>query len=55
MEYDALVNVDLDRTGILRWRFLAIVGVLVLALVIGTLGSAWSSAGHSSTPSTWRS
>ena len=39
MEYDAPVRSDLDRTaGILRWRFLAVGGVLVSATLIGTLG-----------------
>jgi voltage-gated potassium channel len=39
LDYDARVNRDLERTGqTLRWRFFAITGVLVVALVIGTLG-----------------
>ena len=39
MEYDAPVKSDLDRTaGILRWRFLAVGGVLLSAIVLGTLG-----------------
>jgi voltage-gated potassium channel len=39
MEYDAPVRSDIDRTaGILRWRFLAVGGVLVSATLIGMLG-----------------
>ena len=39
MAYDAPVKSDLDRTaGILRWRFLAVGGVLLSAIVLGTLG-----------------
>ena len=39
MDYDAFVRVDLERTvKTLKWRFLAIAGVLVAALGIGTLG-----------------
>jgi voltage-gated potassium channel len=39
MDYDAGVPSDLDRTAsILRWRFLAIGGVLLSAGVIGTIG-----------------
>ena len=39
MAYDAPVKSDLDRTaGILRWRFLAVGGVLLSAMALGTLG-----------------
>ena len=39
LEYDARVRGDFDRTaGILRWRLLAVAGVLMSATVIGTLG-----------------
>lgn len=39
MIYDARVRSDLDRTaGILRWRILAVGGVLLSATTIGTLG-----------------
>jgi voltage-gated potassium channel len=39
MDYDARVASELDpATGILKWRFLAIGGVLVSAGVIGTIG-----------------
>jgi hypothetical protein len=39
IEYDARVRSDLDRTaGTLKWRFLAVAGVLVSGMVIGTLG-----------------
>ncbi len=36
---DARLRSDLDRTaGILRWRFLAVGGVLVSATLLGTFG-----------------
>jgi voltage-gated potassium channel len=39
LDYDARVSSDLDRTAAtLRWRVLAVAGVLVSATVIGTLG-----------------
>jgi voltage-gated potassium channel len=39
MEYDARVRSDFDRTlGILGWRFLAVGGVLVSAMLTGTVG-----------------
>jgi len=42
MGYDAQVRSDLDRTaGALRWRFLAVAGVLLSAIVLGTVGFAF--------------
>jgi voltage-gated potassium channel len=39
LNYDASVRVDLERTAqTLKWRLLAIAGVLLVAIVIGTLG-----------------